>query len=216
MAELTIEYIRDTLSDGFYLGTNVLGAVDIDTKCLVARKGTGSTEEYISRIATLPDLEGIEEAPAGGYERLQESGFSGVTPSVGDQVVLHSVPSLWNYLGYVAGTFHDVTAWDPVSKTVRVNPVFPAYHKGLSFSLYSSGLSLKGSFTDSAASCLDIFGLAWADRMYYRLDSYDAQFDTLEAAINKYVSLKTQAQSLVDSTETYLDEYEGTDTEIYT
>jgi len=215
MAELTIEYVRDTLANGFYLGTSVLGSVDIDTKCLVIRKGTADTEEYIARVATLTDLAGIEEAPAGGYDWIQEPGFASVTPAVGDIVVIHAAPALWDYLGY-APVPRTVTAWDMAYNAVCVTPAFPAYAKNLSLTLYDSGFLTKGIFTDSAAACLDIFNPSWLSRTYYRAASYDAHLDTLEAAINKYVVLQSEAQSLVDATETYLDEYEGTDTETYT
>ncbi|RKY28651.1 MAG: hypothetical protein DRP83_00325 [Planctomycetota bacterium] len=219
MAQLTVEFIRDTLSDGFYLGVDVLSGVDVDPVCIVVRKGAASTPEYIARIATLTDLAGIPAAPVvAGYNQFYSQEFDLVVPVAGDYIQLVSPPGLWDYLGYVPGTYHEVAAYDPVHKVCEVVPgdEFPAYAGRLSFALFDSGLLPKGSFVSAGAATLDVYGGAWDDELYYRLQTIHTSIEQLQDAINKFVSLQTEAQSLVDNTETYLDEYEGTSTEIYT
>jgi hypothetical protein len=219
MAQLTIEFDRDTLSDSFFLGVDVLSGVDVDPVCIVARRGMANTFEYIARIATLNDFVGIKPAPvADGYNHFYGKEFNTVIPVATDLIQLNEVPSLWTHLGYTPGTYHQVLSYDPAYKVVEVVPgsEFPAYGGRLSFSLYDSGLLSKGSFVQSGAATLDLYSGAWDKEVYYRLQTINTSIEALQNAIDKFVSLQTEAQSLVDTTETYLDEYEGSSTEIYT
>lgn len=218
MAQLTIQFVRDTLADGFYLKVDVLGGVDIDPKCVVARIGREGSLESISRIGTLTDLAGLSVAPVGGYTHFQDAGLATVSPVAGDFIQLNAIPSLWTYLGYVPGTYHEVQSWDPVYNAMEVVPadVFPAFGGQLSYTLYDSLFVAKGTFVSSGFACLNVFSSSWDSEIYYRLQVIDSAISELQNAINKFVSLQTEAQSLVDTTELYLDEYEGSSTEIYT
>lgn len=219
MAQLSIEFTRDTLADAFYLGVDVLSGVDVDPVCLVVTNGFRNHVERLTRIATLNDLTGIPDAPVvSGYNHFFESGFSTLTPVATDLIVLNEVPSLWTYLGYVPGTQHEVDSFDPAYDVAKVviGDEFPAYGGRLSFTLYDSGLTPKGVFNGSGAATLDVYDGSWDEQPYYRMQSIHASIPDLATAINKFISLQTEAQSLVDNTETYLDEYAGTSTEIYT
>jgi len=219
MAQLTIEFTRDTLADAFYLGVDVLSGVDVDPVCIVARSGFQGELESISRVGTLIDLTGVPAAPVvDGYNHFYEEAFGTTVPVATDLIVLNEIPSLWTFLGYVPGTQHEVSSFDAAYNVVKVVPgdEFPAFGGRLSFTLYDSSLVPRGVFNGSGAATLDVYDGTWDDQVYYRLRTIHSSVDSLSSAINKFVSLQTQAQSLVDSTETYLDEFAGTSTEIYT
>jgi hypothetical protein len=222
MASLTLAFDRDTLSEGFYLETEVTAATDIDLSCLVAVKGTASTPETIVRIATLEDLAGIAEAPAGGYLHLWDPAFAGAAPIVTDIVRVTSVPAMWTEkLGYVLGD-HVVDDVDILAnRWVRVSAVspFPSYGTGISFKIYNATLTtLKytGVMTGTATRDLYTDPAAWNPRTHYRMPTSYSVFSALETAINKLISLRTQAQSLVDNTALYLDSYDGSGPETFT
>jgi len=218
MAQLTIQFVRNTLADGFYLRVDVLSSIDIDPKCVVARIGREGSPESISRIGTLTDLAGLNAAPVGGYTHFQGAGLAATPPVAGDFIQLNSIPSLWTYLGYSPGTYHEVQSWDPGYNVVEVVPVdvFPAFGGQLSYTLYDSSYVAKGTFVSSGFACLNVFNSSWDSEIYYRLRTIDSAIPELYNAINKFVALQTEAQSLVDSTGLYLDEYGGSSTEVYT
>lgn len=219
MAQLTVQFVRDTLADAFYLGVDVLGSLDVDPVCLVARNGFRNSTESLTRFATLTDLMGIPAAPVvDGYNHLFNLDFNVTVPVATDIIILDEVPALWEYLGYVPGTQHVVSSYDATYRVAKVVPgdEFPAYGSRLSFTLYDAGLIPKGSFVSAGAATLDVYDGTWDDEPYYRLRTIHTSIAELVNAINKFISLQTEAQSLVDNTETYLDEYAGTSTEVYT
>lgn len=215
MAQLTIEFTRDTLSEGFYLGVDVLSGIDVDPFCLVATIGRANSAETLARVATLNDLVGIPEAPSGGYAYLQDPSLSAIVPVATDRIQLNAVPALWEYLGYTPGTIHEVLSWNAPYTAVEVTPEFPAFGGALSYTLYDSGMLPRGTFDQSGAAILNILSSSWDDEIYYRFRTLSTSIKELGNAINKLLSLQTQAQSLVDNTEKYLDEYGGTSTEVY-
>lgn len=215
MAQLTIQYTRDVLSAGYYLGVDVLSGVDIDPVCVVASVGRGGSPEQIARIATLNDFVDIQEAPSAGYVIFYDPTLFTFAVAATDIIVLSHVPPLWTRLGYAGSTQHTVSSTDPSTDSVVVTPAFPAYADGLSYVLYDSGMVLKATIL-SSGTAMSAIGSSWDAEIYYRMQTINSAIAELQGAINTYSALQSEAQSLVDSTEQYLEEYSGTDTEIYT
>lgn len=220
MAELQITFIRNTLSDGFYLGTEVIAATDIVEECLVATVGREGNSEYLARVATLNDFDGIDLATSEEYQWLRDDALYPLHPLVTDTVVFTAVPTLWTErLGYTLGTVHAITAVTagpaPQDVVLQLSPALPAFGEEVSFSLYRGGFPVYTGTATGTVACHPHTAI-WEGEVYYRKKVLHTSIPNLVTAINKFVAIQTEAQSLVDNTERYLDEYAGTDTEVYT
>ena len=215
MPELTIEYEKDVLTNGYYMKTEVISAVPSSIeKCLVLRKPNTSDSESLVRVATLVDLEALPLAGALVHFTAPNIGNRGAGD--GDTLRISVLPPEWVKAELVAPLDFEIDSIVDVNTVkILVGVPFPLYYRGddITWEL-RIGSGPVGELIHAQVGG-ETLREQDPDDLYYLTSEYVDVYPDLGAAVNAQQSLDAQAQSLVDASNLDEDSFSGTDTEVY-
>jgi len=218
MAEMTVTYSREVLSDGYFLGVEVESypdtypAGELEESLVV-----NTSDEDISRFSSLFDLEDLSVGPA--LRWFQADAYSGV-PIVGDTLRFTVLPTPWVEMGYAAPldfVITDVTG-SLYALEVNAGTLFPCGFTG--FATYTI-LQGGGPSVRVASTSIVRFTIRRYDQnssgnpLYVRVAQAAKTFTTVIEAANKYEALRAEAASLITDYDAQETSFSGTITEEY-
>lgn len=215
MAKVTVAFDRRVTRDGYYVGTTVSSADDetdpaslIDS-IVVATEGASG----VVRAATLIDLYNIPLATDDSV-KLQYFTCNGTfnNLAVGDIFTFYSVPASWEIAGDAAILPYTMTVTDVTNASAGGSVIVNT--AGLVHDEFASGFSGDLEFEVNRGTTIMVVRGTYPIIMgrypaevnvphtYYRVRRDVTLYPTVEAAINKYESLRAEFQSLVDESNT--------------
>lgn len=212
MAQLTIEYDKDVLTNGYYIKTKVLSADPASIQsCLVVRKPSSADGETLVRVATLVDLEALPSAEGLLFFTAIDIGTHG---AVEDSILrFTTLPPEWVKAGLSPDLDYTIDSIPDVN-TVKIKlGVFPHYYRG---DLIAWELRTAGDVLITNGSGGETIRDQPTEDMYYRTTEYIDVYPDLNAATNAQASFDSQAQSLVDDSTLGAESFSGTEEKVYT
>ena len=180
---------------------------------LVVHKGDKTANELLHRVGTRDDIiiSPLEELPVlvNRFSADSLTGMGGLAN--GDIIVIeaHNLPTIWTRFYSQTTTFYAEVIDDSDPYDVIVNdPGFPSFARLLDFSVQRAAVTIHDG-TDGVAN-RDYTGLTGID---FLAEDHSDTWNSFEEADNKYESLRTQAQSLVDAVNA--DNFSGVEQERY-
>jgi hypothetical protein len=213
MVQLRIQY--DRVADGLveYTMKTTIEQTTSDPaaldKCLVVRKGDSGTEESLRRVGSYAEVvtSPKPDLPA-DVDVFYSPSLSTIVGGIlnGDQIEILTIPFLWAQHFGVVGPFLTLVTDDAfASNTVKVGTPFPAFARNLVFRVTRGGaVVLPPPVVPPALTTPNpIDGVANRDYTPFGVSEFLASahadtWDNIDEADGRYLSLRIEAQSLVD------------------
>jgi len=182
-------------------------------KALVVHKGDKLADEFLHRVGTRDDIvvTPLEDLPelVNRFSADSLTAISGLVNGDIIKIAANNLPVIWtrffSQVSEVQAVVIDDT--DPYDVVVDA-PGFPAFARLLAFSVERASVTIHTA--DDGVANRDYTGLTGTD--FITTDHADG-WTNFEDANNKYESLRTEAQSLVDAMNA--DNFSGVDQERY-
>jgi len=218
---MNVEYKREVLDDGYFLGVTVLSADP--TGKLEESLVVNTADEDIARFSTLVDLEdlavgtALEWFQAASYAKTPPEG----TPQMHDILRLDTIPGSWVQLGAAAPMNFSIEEVTGSLYAFRLSgSVMPpcGFTGILSFTILEStgpDVIRVSQITDQIVTIRRYDQNSSGNDPYVRVASAAKLFTSITEATNKYAALRAEAASLIDATDLEEESFTGTITEEY-
>lgn len=215
MAKMNVEYKREVLDDGYFLGVTVLSYPDTDPAGKLEESLVVNTaDEDIARFSTLTDLEDLSVGP--GLLWFQADVYTG-TPQTSDTLVFETVPGSWEELGFSAPLSFSISTVTGSLFALEVSTPFPCGFTGnVTFHILDGvGPTVRVATATTRVTIRRYDQNSSGNDPYVRVASAAKLFTSITEATNKYAALRAEAASLIDATDLEEESFTGTITEEY-